>query len=102
MRTEKSTAEVLTIHDAHALDPITVYLQDFGTRGRITIECYGHVWTTYFGAYGTGTLPQFVAQCNMGYLLNRFLPQNLGVKALKSESAYLERILRAVVEVFTI
>ena len=100
MRAENSSANVVTIFDAPALDPITVLLQDFGGKGRITIECYGKAWTTYFGAYGEGTLPSFVAQCNMSYLLNRFLPTNLGVKALKQESAYLQRILAAVKEVF--
>lgn len=100
LRIEKSTAEVVTIYDAPALDPITIYLQDFGGRGRITIECWGKCWTTYFGAYGDGTLGEFVSQCNMSYLLNRFLPTNLGVKAAKQESQYLERILTSVREVF--
>ena len=97
---EKSIAEVITIREAPALDPITVYLQDFSGRGRITIECWGKCWTTFFGAYGDGTLSKFVSDCNMSYLLNRFLPTNLGVKAMKQESAYLERILRAVQETF--
>lgn len=101
VRVERSTAEVVTITGGEALDPITVYLQDFGFgRGRITIECYGKVWTTYFGAYGNGTLAQFVGRADRYYLLNRFLPTNLGVKAMKSESAYLTRILAEVRAVF--
>lgn len=103
MKSEFSTAVVLMISEAPALDEITVYLQDFIGKGRITIECFGKCWTTYFGAYGNGTLAEFVAKADSGYLLNCFLPNNLGMKALKQETApalceeaYLERILKVV------
>lgn len=96
MKIESSGCRVVTVSETDRLDAITIYLQDFTRKGRITVECYGKCWTTYFGAYGDGTLINFVAKADVGYLVNRFLPSNLGVKALKNEEIYLRRIVIAV------
>ena len=84
---------------AEALDPITVFLQDFGPgRGRITVECYGSAWTAYFGAMGdTKGIQGFVRDAGLDYLVNKFHAPTL--KGRKRDEAYLRRILGAVQDV---
>lgn len=66
------------------LDPVTVYLEDLGLqedtdrisrRGKIIIECYGKLWSAYWGAMGDRTLSQFVCGESDQYLIGCLAPQ---------------------------
>lgn len=95
MRTEPAPKlDAFTIFEAPKLDPVTVILQDFGGSGRLTVECYGLAWSTYFGAIGTATLRKFLAGCDSDYLANRMWPPRQ--RRVKSDYAYLVRIVEAV------
>jgi len=84
LKVERSTVTKLVITGAPRLDPITVFLEDFGLRdaehkenpnyktgaGKITITCWGGSWTAYWGGMGPRTVAQFVAGCGWDYVLN--------------------------------
>lgn len=58
------------LRDDHGLDPITVFLEDLEPRkGKITIECYGKSWSSYWGAMGDRPIAQFFITCNNDYLI---------------------------------
>ena len=63
------------IYDIKRLDPITVFLEDFEKRkGKITIECYGKSWSSYWGGMGDRDIRQFFCSCDNGYLINSLSP----------------------------
>ncbi|WP_024695371.1 hypothetical protein [Pseudomonas syringae] len=84
MKIEKSTVTKLVISDVPRLDPITVFLEDFGRRdcpvennpgyqtaqGKITISCWDKSWNAYWGGMGPRTVAQFVNSCDAAYVLN--------------------------------
>lgn len=58
------------------LDPITVYLNDFGSsKGKVTIECFGKAWSTYFGAMGDKTISAFLCSVDPEYLCSRMVDE---------------------------
>jgi hypothetical protein len=82
-----------------ALDPITVILHDIAPgQGKITVECYGQAWSSYWGAMGTRSVAQFVASCDVTYLVGKMNPITVGRSTGKSAEAYLARILTVVKE----
>jgi len=98
MRIDTTTkVEAFTIYDdSSRLDPVLVLLQDFGAgRGRFIVECYGDVWTTYWGAMGDDqSLKGFILGCGNDYIVNRMFGQHH--KRNKSATAYLTRIIESV------
>ena len=63
------------IYDLKHLDPITVFLEDLEKRkGKITIECYGKSWSSYWGGMGNRDVRQFFCSCDNGYLVNSLSP----------------------------
>jgi len=73
MKIEQSKVTKLHLTELDNLDPVTVYLEDYELgKGRITIECYGESWTTYFNAMGKNTLSVFIPGCDKHYLMGRF------------------------------
>lgn len=72
------------ITGASRLDPITVFLEDFGRRdcptesnpnyqtaqGKITINCWDKSWNAYWGGMGPRTVAEFVTNCGWDYVLN--------------------------------
>lgn len=69
MHVEESTTTKLVISEIENLDPVTVFLEDFGpSQGRITIGCWGESWTSYWGAMGGRTISRFFAECDEHYL----------------------------------
>ncbi len=69
MKIEQSTVVRLKITDIERLDPITVFLEDFEPRkGKITIECYGQSWSSYWGGMGDSSIAEFFIDCNNHYL----------------------------------
>jgi hypothetical protein len=81
---ECSTVTKLVITGAPRLDPITVFLEDYGRRdcpiesdpnyqtaqGKITINCWDSSWNAYWGGMGPRTVAEFVANCDWHYVLN--------------------------------
>jgi hypothetical protein len=84
LKVERSTVTKLVITSAPRLDPITVFLEDFGRRdcptesnpsyqtaqGKITINCRDKSWNAYWGGMGPRTVAEFVADCGWDYILN--------------------------------
>ena len=97
MMVEHEAVEAFRITQLLDLDPVAVVLTDYSRgSGRVTIECYGAAWSTYFGAMGDKTLREFLPSCSEDYLANRLLsPQH---KRNKSDLAYLRRIVAVVQE----
>ncbi|MFJ4455464.1 hypothetical protein ACIP1G_16435 [Pseudomonas sp. NPDC089392] len=102
---ERSVVTKLVIRGGVNLDPITVFLEDLGSRvsprddgpdsvscqGNLTILCAGESWTAYWGGMGSRTVTEFVAKCGDEYILNclnRGLSSTrFSAKALKQLSA---------------
>lgn len=74
MKIETKQIETLIISEVKNLDPVTVNLDDKGEgAGKITIECYGKSWSSYWGSMGTD-LKSFVISCDNHYLIRNFAP----------------------------
>ena len=103
MRTEVLEVECFRIYDAMrrpgrgVIDPITVTLRDVGGGGQITVECYGEAWSHWFGAIGSKTLREFIAQTDPGYLAGKLVTSTR--KVLKREEDYVEDIANAVIQI---
>lgn len=92
MKTSEIDVRALRIEDVPGLDPVTVFLQDFGGgRGRLTVECYGEAWTAYWGAMHA-ELRKFVTSCELDYLATKMQRP----RETKRGREYLLRILAAV------
>lgn len=57
MQIKRSTIEKIRIEDiqdSHRLDPVEVIAENIGPgTGKITISCYGQVWTGFWGFWGS-------------------------------------------------
>ena len=92
MKIETSTVMSLKISEVERLDLINVFLEDMNKgKGRIIVECYGKVWTMYWGAMGDRTIKQFFIEAPIEYIVEKFDPLVKGYK-LK----YLMRIVETV------
>lgn len=97
MRTEKIELSGFTIYEAPNLDPVMVIIQDVKPgHGRLIVECYGEIWTTYWGGIGNRTLRDFLLSCSADYIRDNLLPSRK--RATKRDEAYLMRIVSAVQE----
>jgi len=75
MKIEESLVRKIVISDIKFLDPISLYLEDYGAgRGKITITCFNDSWSNYWGAMGEYTISQFVTKCDNHYLFQKFSP----------------------------
>ncbi|NMX51956.1 hypothetical protein HXW90_20685 [Pseudomonas sp. Y39-6] len=84
LQVERSTVTKLVITGAPLLDPITVFLEDFGRRdcptesdpnyqtaqGKITINCWDNSWNAYWSGMGPRTVAEFVTNYGWDYVLN--------------------------------
>ncbi|GGL61761.1 hypothetical protein GCM10009091_49350 [Pseudomonas brenneri] len=84
LKVERSTVTKLVITGAPRLEPITVFLEDFGRRdcptesdpnyqtaqGKVTINCWDKSWNAYWGGMGPRTVAEFVVRCDWPYVLN--------------------------------
>lgn len=76
MKIEQSKISKLFISEADGLDPISVYLEDLGpSQGKITINCWGKSWTSFWRGMGSRTISEFFCSCNEGYLIGNLAPQ---------------------------
>ena len=62
-----TTKIVLT--ELEKLDPVTIYLDNPApSRGKITIECFGKSWSSFWPAMGGRRVEEFFVSCNDDYL----------------------------------
>lgn len=75
MRIETGNLQLLRIFDAKNLDPIRVSFDDIEPgKGRITIECWGKAWASYWGGMSNRTISQFFHHCTAQYLIGYLEP----------------------------
>lgn len=95
MKAQQIQVAAFVISEAEALDPITVVIHDVQLgKGYITISCYGLAWSGYWGAMGERNVKQFIAQCDIDYIVNKLSHERMR----KRDIAYLKRIVAAVHE----
>ncbi|MBO2684951.1 hypothetical protein [Shewanella algae] len=70
MKIESSMVRKLLITDVEQLDQITVYLENFDPgEGKITIECFGKSWSSYWPAMSGRTVEEFFVDIDNGYAI---------------------------------
>jgi hypothetical protein len=88
--------ESIEISGIPALDPISVYWEDYGDgRGRVTITCYGEAWTAYWGAMEKDTIKSFFSYVDVDYITNRLQGAQFQ-KHTVGHFTYLKRIVTAI------
>lgn len=88
------TVSRLYIEEVSGLDPVTVLLENFAAGvGRITIICWGEVWTSFWGGMNGDSVEKFFLRCGSEYLADNL---SAGNKRTKAKTAYLLRIIEAV------
>lgn len=69
MKATKTDITRVTLTELDRLDPVTLIMEDLGDfRGKLTIDCYGKAWTTYWGSMGCN-IAEFIASANVSYLV---------------------------------
>ena len=70
MKIQQSTVTKLLLTELDRLDPVTVFLEDYGdNKGKLIIECYGKSWSAYWGSMG-GNLAKFIKRVSSDYIAN--------------------------------
>lgn len=65
-----SQAVKVSLPGSDDLDPISVYLENFGdSRGKIIIECWGRAWSAYWPAMSGRSVEQFFVDAGVPYLI---------------------------------
>ena len=102
MNISPSKAEVFTISDVKDLDLVTVFIQDLGPgRGKLTVECYGHAWSTYWGGMGDQTVRQFLLGVDTTYVATKLVSGLQRVVTRREErwvGTIVDAVLRAIRE----
>ena len=74
MKIDKSQTDIYILAAIESLDPITVYVTNYSLgRGKVVIECYGRVWSCYWGSMGSNTLQKFLIKADADYILGKML-----------------------------
>ena len=69
MKIEQNKVTNIRLTDIDGLEPITVFLEDFRLgRGKITIECGGKSWSSFWNAMGC-SIAEFFVSCDDDYLI---------------------------------
>ena len=93
VKIETSSVKKVYLTDIIALDPISVYLDDFGEgKGQITITCSGEFWTAFWGNMGDSNMTEFFLSCDNDYLSKKLSTVRLN----KRNGEYLYKIIDAV------
>lgn len=59
----------IALTELEKLDPVTIYLDNPApSRGKITIECFGKSWSSFWPAMGGRRVEEFFVSCNDDYL----------------------------------
>lgn len=83
------------LYGSPRFDPIFVVIHDIGAgSGRLVIECYGDVWSGYWGAMGDKTMEQFLLSCSADYITGKMFGRYH--KRNKQHEAYLQRMVEAI------
>lgn len=101
MRVDHVAVQAFLISDAPKLDPILVFIQDFGGSGRIVVECYGRAWSAYFGAIGDRSMHHFLAGCHPSYLSGKLASHDdalIAKRHQKHSEDYRMRVSEAVLD----
>jgi hypothetical protein len=78
MKTTKQETETYILTELDRLDPITVYITNYGQgKGKIVIECYGSAWSSFWGGMSNQTIQKFLLTSDNPYLLNCFLKETM-------------------------
>lgn len=71
---KRSTIEKIRIEgiqESHSLDPVEVIVENFGEgAGKITVSCYGSVWSGFWGSMGC-TVEEFFQLASNDYLIGK-------------------------------
>jgi hypothetical protein len=84
MKAQVSTTKTVKLTDLmgepYKIDPITVYLADDAPgSGKITIECYGQSWSSYWGGMSGMDVATFFCSCDTAYLSGKLSSINSSV-----------------------
>lgn len=94
MKIKKSIVTKMHISEIKNLDPISVYLEDFGPgSGKITISCWDKSWHSHWSAMGNQTIKEFFLSCD-----NHYLAKNLS--SLDCQIADYERLRELILEFY--
>lgn len=76
MKITETKVTKIQITDVKSLDPVNVILEDFNRgQGKITIECSGEAWTSYWSAMGEeNNIDKFFSDCDNQYLAKKLAP----------------------------
>ena len=74
VNTSSATKLVLTgLMESHGIDPVCIFLEDYGPgKGKVTVECYGKAWSSYWPAMGERSVAEFFVGCAAGYVAKKF------------------------------
>lgn len=92
-----SDLTAIKITDLDRLDPITVIFQNFKPgEGRVIIQCFDKVWTSYWGGMSGKTVQGFIADAGADYIVNNLVSHQLPQRQRRDEVAYVTRIVAAI------
>ena len=75
MKLKRTTVEKLVLTDIPDLDPVSVFLEDYGPhRGKVTIECFGKAWSYFWTGMGDHSVGDFFCSCDNHYLSKKLAP----------------------------
>lgn len=96
MQIKRSTIEKIRIEDidnSHSLDPVEVIVENFSPgAGKITISCYGQVWTGFWGSMG-GTVEEFFQRVSNDYLIEKMSNYRATVPDPDQDPEYLKSLI---------
>ncbi len=91
MNVEQSMVRKLHITNVDGLDPITVFTENFAPgKGKITIECYGESWTSFWPAMGS-SIEQFFISIDNDYAIKNLAG---GIRAEVDDEAAIETMIK--------
>jgi len=72
MRVETTTITKKVLRNINRLDPVTMYLEDLAPgQGKLTIDCFGKVWTAFWGGMGNENIAKFINSADIDYLAGK-------------------------------
>lgn len=98
MKITQSIITKLEISDVPGLDPVRAYIDDIEPgHGRLTVECWGSSWSTYFGGLPEGSdLSDFVISHDSHYIANRMMVSGESDYEVDSD-AYIAKLRKEVI-----
>ena len=80
MKITESTVTKITLTELERLDPINIFLEDFQLgQGKLTVECYGESWSSYWGAMGDRDISEFLLSCDNDYIIRNISTVNRSI-----------------------